>query len=83
MFSLDATSPERVLAYVRDEVPVARRAYLRRPGDPPAPLAVAVTFPVHGSQTPYVHRVPEDPTDCPETRGRVSGCWACRRCYHK
>ena len=81
MFSLDATTSESVLDYVKNEVPVDRRAYVRRPEDPPAPLDVAVTFPVHGSQTSYAKQVPYDPTDCPAVRKEVEGCWACRRCY--
>ena len=81
MFSIDATSPESVMSYVREEVPAKRRAYLRRPGDPPAPLDVAVTFPVHGPQTRYVQIVPHHTTDCPATRKEVGGCWDCQRCY--
>ncbi len=81
MFSIDATTPAPALDYVAAEVPVRRRAYLRRPQDGPAPLDVAVTFPVHGSITRYVEQVPRDPTDCPEIRGEVTGCWGCRRCY--
>ncbi|MBI4257909.1 MAG: hypothetical protein HY619_03045 [Thaumarchaeota archaeon] len=81
MFSLDATTPASVLEYVKKEVPVDRRAYLRRPEDSPAPLEVAVTFPVHGSRTRYVGRVPEGETDCPAVRKRVEGCWLCGTCY--
>lgn len=81
MFSLDATTPGPVMQYVEKEVPVDRRAYLRRPGDPPAPLEVAVTFPTHGPRTRYVADTPADETDCPDLRGKVKGCWDCRRCY--
>lgn len=81
MFSFDATTPRSVMAYVREQVPVHRRAYLRRVGDPESSLAVAVTFPVHGSLTPQVDHVPNHDTDCPSTRGYVAGCWACKRCY--
>ena len=59
----------------------SRRAYLRRPGDPAAPLEVAVTFPTHGPRTRYVQTIPEHETDCPDVRGKVEGCWNCRRCY--
>lgn len=81
MFSLDATTPASVLAYVENEVPVSRRAYLRRPEDPPTPLQVTVTFPVHGSTTGYTEFVSHDATDCPGVRKLVQGCWECGRCY--
>ncbi len=81
MFSFDATTPARVNKYLRESVPVNRRAYLRRPQDPPAPLDVAVTFPVHGPLTSYVSRVPVHETDCPFDRNEVEGCWSCKRCY--
>lgn len=81
MFSLDATTPASVLAYVEDSVPVSRRGYLRRPRDSPAPMDVAVTFPVHGSRTPYIKRTPRELTDCPSARKLIKGCWECRRCY--
>ena len=81
MFSIDATTPASVLEYVSEEVPIDRRAYLRRPGDPVAPMEVAVTFPVHGSVTRYTDEVPKDKTDCPSVRKDVEGCWSCQRCY--
>lgn len=81
MFSLDAGTPPSALEYIEQSVPVNRRAYLRRPNDPPAPLEVAVTFPLHGPRTPHAKAVPTHPTDCPASRDEVSGCWACRRCY--
>ena len=81
MFSIDATTPESVVDYVQNEVPVDRRAYLRRPEDPPPPVDVAVTFPVHGARTRYVKEIPVHETDCPSVRKKVEGCWACRRCY--
>jgi len=81
MFSIDATTPASVLEYVRNDIPVSRRAYLRRPGDLPAPMKVAVTFPVHGARTPYTEYVPSSERDCPAVRHLVKGCWACRRCY--
>lgn len=81
MFSIDATTSDDVLEYVKNSVPIERRAYLRRPGDFPPPFDVAVTFPVHGPQTRYVRKVPEHETDCPSVRKSVEGCWACRRCY--
>lgn len=81
MFSIDATTPAGVMAYVREEVPVDRRAYLRRTDDPEPPIDVAVTFPVHGPVTLQYHGIEEHPTDCPEIRGLVSGCWDCGRCY--
>ena len=81
MFSFDMTTPGSVLDYVREEIPVNRRAYLRRPGDPPAPVEVAVTFPTHGPQTGYTEYVPLNRTDCPAVRKRVGGCWECRRCF--
>jgi hypothetical protein len=81
MFSTDATTSTTVLDYVRQEVPVDRRAYLRRPEDPPAPLEVAVTFPVHGPTTNHVGKIPEWSSDCPSVRHVADGCWACKRCY--
>lgn len=81
MFSIDATTPASVLRYVEEEIPVSRRAYLRRPEDPSAPFEVAVTFPVHGAITPYVEKTSPSATDCPHIRKTVSGCWDCRRCY--
>jgi hypothetical protein len=81
MFSIDATTPARVLEYVQESVPARRRTYLRRPGDPEPTIEVAVTFPVHGPQTKWTEYVPEDRTDCPGVRKRVEGCYACRRCY--
>jgi hypothetical protein len=81
MFSLDATTPASILDYVKAEVPVRRRSYLRRPEDEPPPLSVAVTFPVHGARTNLVAATPSLPTDCPGTRKYVSGCWACQRCF--
>ena len=81
MFSIDATTPESVMKYVGENVPVSRRSYLRRPGDPEPPMEVAVTFPVHGSRTNYVGEIPEDDTDCPAVRKWVEGCWACKGCY--
>ena len=81
MFSLDATTPAHVMDYVRAEVPVDRRSYLRRPGDDTPPLEVAVTFPTHGARTNYVARIPEAKTDCPGVRKVVKGCWQCERCF--
>jgi hypothetical protein len=81
MFSIDASSPSPVMEYVRDQVPVARRAYLRRPEDLPSPIEVAVTFPVHGHLTPYTKVTPVHETDCPAGRKRVEGCLGCRRCW--
>lgn len=81
MFSIDATTPESVLNYVAEHVPIHRRAYLVRPEDKPPSLEVAVTFPTHGSTTPYVKQIPTLPTDCPAARKEVAGCWACKRCY--
>jgi hypothetical protein len=78
MFSFDVSTPEPVMDYVLQEVPVERRAYLRRPIDPAPPIEVAVTFPVHGSVTPQVEFVPYNASDCPVTRGTVTGCWACK-----
>ena len=54
MFSFDVTTPASLMEYVKNEVPVDRRAYLRKTGGPMPPIEVAATFPVHGSQTPYV-----------------------------
>ena len=68
MFSTDSATPPTVLEYVLSCVPMERRAYLRRPDDPPADYEVAVTFPVHGPQTRWAERVPEGPSDCPVTR---------------
>ncbi len=79
MFSIDATSADSVLEYVCEHVPVDRRAYLRRPGDPTPRLDVAVTFPTHGPWTNYVDRAPEHETDCQATR-ESQKCWSCRRC---
>ena len=70
-----------VMDYVRAEVPVDRRSYLRRPGDNTPPLEVAVTFPTHGARTNYVARIPEAMTDCPGVRKIVKGCWQCERCF--
>jgi hypothetical protein len=81
MFSVDATTPDSVLQYVQTHVPSNRRAYLRRPDDPPASIEVAVTFPVHGPTTRYADRIPNAPTDCPSIRHEVKGCWKCRKCY--
>lgn len=81
MFSTDATTPEKVMEYVREEVPINRRAYLRRPRDPPSPIEVAVTFPVHGHLTNYTEMTPLHETDCPVDRKQVEGCWSCKRCY--
>ena len=81
MFSIDATTCQSVMAYVRKHVPIHRRAYLMRPGDNPPSLEVAVTFPVHGSVTPYVKNTQVLETDCPAVRKKVGGCWDCRRCY--
>ncbi len=81
MFSTDASTPDSMLQYVDEIVPVKRRAYLRRPEDSSAPLEVAVTFPVHGPWTNYVAAVPAHKTDCPAVRGRTDGCWQCKRCY--
>ena len=81
VFSVDATTTSPVLQYVRGEVPIQRRAYLRRPCDPPPQLEVAVTFPVHGPWTNYVQKVPRHETDCPSVRKKVDGCWQCGRCY--
>ncbi len=81
VFSTDSTTVSSVLQYVRDDVPIQQRAYLRRPGDPPPPLEVTVTFPVHGPWTNYVKKVPRHKTDCPAVRGEVQGCWRCGRCY--
>ena len=81
MFSLDASTTADTLEYVLAEVPIHRRAYLRRPEDAESPISVAVTFPVHGSVTSYAHLVPAHATDCPFDRGDVSGCWRCERCY--
>ena len=81
MFSFDMTTPAAVMEYVEEEVPIDRRAYLRRPGDPPASLDVAVTFPVHGARTNYLKDIPTEDTDCPAVRKKVEGCWGCRRCY--
>lgn len=81
MFSLDASTPEDVQQYVREEVPVTRRTYLRRPQDPPCSLHVAVTFPVHGPRTNYAENVPRHPTDCQVDRNELNGCWSCKRCY--
>ena len=81
MFSTDATSPSETMKYVREEVPVNRRSYLRRPDDPPSPLEVAVTFPVHGSVTNYTSKTPWHETDCPVDRKEMEGCWNCKRCY--
>jgi len=81
MFSIDASTPESTLQYVDETVPVKRRAYLRCPQDSPAPMEVAVTFPVHGSRTNYVALVPTHKTDCPSVRGPTVGCWLCKRCY--
>ncbi len=80
MFSIDATTTDVVMEYVRDEVPTRRIAYLRRPRDPPPSLEVAVTFPVHGAWTNYADEVPCHETDCPAVRGKVK-CWECQRCY--
>lgn len=80
MFSTDATTPETVMDYVREDVPADRRAYLRRPDDPPPPLEVAVTFPVHGPVTSYAGNTPQHETDCPAVRDGVK-CWNCLRCY--
>ncbi len=82
MFSFDQSSTEETLEYIRDQVPVNRRAYLRNINDPVAPFKVAVTFPVHGSQTNLKDRIEKDPTDCPAARKYVAGCWACKRCYN-
>ena len=81
MFSIDMTTPESILKYVKTQVPVSRRTYLRRPQDPPSALEVAVTFPVHGPQTNYESRVPKHETDCPVDRKEIEGCWSCKRCY--
>ncbi len=81
MFSIDAESPAASLQYAREDVPISRRAYLRRPQDPSPPLEVAVTFPVHGAWTNYVDEVPHHATDCPAVRGQVDTCWQCQRCY--
>ena len=81
MFSIDATTPKTIMQYVRDEVPVHRRAYLRRPEDPPPPLEVAVTFPTHGPWTNYAQQIEPHQTDCPAVRKEVVGCWQCQRCY--
>ena len=81
MFSFDQTSPSRIRDYMEKNVPVRRRAYLRRPCDPAPETPVAVIFPVHGPRTRYVDYVPEHRSDCPAIRGRIKGCWECRRCY--
>jgi hypothetical protein len=81
MFSIDSSSSQKTMEYVLNEVPVDRRAYLRRPGDSETPMPVAVTFPVHGSVTRYAESVPVHSTDCPYDRGEMSGCWRCERCY--
>ena len=81
MFSIDATTPTKVMDYVRNQVPANRRAYLRRPRDPPSPIEVSVTFPVHGHLTNYTEMTPLHETDCPVDRKRVDGCWSCKRCY--
>ena len=80
MFSIDATTTSSVMQYVQDQVPVRRRAYLRRPTDPPPPLEVAVTFPTHGPWTNYADQTPRHETDCPAVRDEVK-CWQCQRCY--
>lgn len=81
MFSLDATSSREQLEYVKENVPVNRRAYLRRAKDPACPIEVAVTFPSHGPQTNEVQEIREEDTDCPAVRKYASGCWECKRCY--
>ena len=82
MLSIDATTPARVMKYVREHVPANRRAYLRRPSDPPSPIEVAVTFPVHGHLTNYTAITPlDETTDCPVDRKKIEGCWSCKRCY--
>lgn len=81
MYSIDVTSRPASLTYVRDKVPLQRRAYLRRPCDPEPELDVAVVFPVHGPRTNYVAKVPAHANDCPAVRGSIDGCWQCRRCY--
>jgi hypothetical protein len=81
VFSIDASTSASVLQYVSDAVPVQRRAYLRRPGDAPPPLEVAVVFPVHGLWTSYVNTVPSHEADCPAVRGDAASCWWCQRCY--
>lgn len=81
VFSVDASTPDSVLQYVRDAVPVRRRAYLRRPKDDPSPLEVAVVFPVHGPWTSYVDKVPPHEDDCPAVRGEAESCWWCKRCF--
>jgi hypothetical protein len=81
MFSLDASSPESVLKFVKENVPPNRRSYISRPGDSAPPLKVAVTFPVHGTITNYAVQIPVRETDCPACRGWVEGCWQCKRCY--
>lgn len=80
-FSLDATTPESVLKYVEEWIPIQKRSYLRRPGDLPPPLEVAVTFPVHGPRTNYVKEIPILEKDCPAVRKSVEWCWDCKRCY--
>lgn len=81
MFSYDRATPPAVMEYIRNEVPTDRRAYLRRPQDPPSPLEVAVTFPVHGPLTNFVNKTSLDETDCPADRDKVGGCWQCKKCY--
>lgn len=81
MFSFDATSAEQQLHYLKEHVPVHRRAYLQRNKDPPAPIEVAVTFPTHGPQTNQYKTIPVQSTDCPAIRKTVKGCWECQRCY--
>jgi len=81
MFSLDASSPEEVLEYVEENVPVKQRCYVRRPEDPLPDLEVGVIFPVHGAITCYAEEVPESPLDCPAVRHKVKSCRECLRCY--
>jgi hypothetical protein len=81
MFSLDATTRKESVIYTRDCMPRERRAYLRRPADPEPSMDVAVVFPVHGARTNYVDQVPKHPNDCPAVRGKIEGCWQCKRCY--
>lgn len=81
MYSFDVSSRKASLNYVQASVPVARRAYLRRPEDLEPPMDVAVVFPVHGPRTNYVNMVPESDYDCPAVRGSVDGCDQCQRCY--
>jgi hypothetical protein len=81
MSSFDATTPARNVTYIQNHVPTERRAYLRRPVDPPSPLDVAVTFPVHGPMTAYTASVPFHDSDRPFDRNQVDNCWSCRRCY--